>query len=154
MLRRTCVYERRDGWKAPVEASIEYGRYFENLFKNIGVVRMGFPEQVDYAKVANRGEYEPENVKEYMMFGTPDEVIGKLKFYEQCGVENFCYGASFGLRHELTTGARSSCSFARSCRHSGHGSIKVVSTSGDAGSSSNERRDEVDRAQASTGARC
>lgn len=102
MLRRTCVYERRDGWKAPVEASIEYGRYFENLFKNIGVVRMGFPEQVDYAKVANRGEYEPENVKEYMIFGTPDEVIGKLKFYEQCGVENFCYGASFGLRHELS----------------------------------------------------
>ena len=32
------------------QASIEYGRYFENLFKNIGVVRMGFPEQIDYAQ--------------------------------------------------------------------------------------------------------
>ena len=36
-----------------------------------------------------------------MIFGTPEEVIDKLKFYEQCGVENFCYGASFGLRHDL-----------------------------------------------------
>jgi alkanesulfonate monooxygenase SsuD/methylene tetrahydromethanopterin reductase-like flavin-dependent oxidoreductase (luciferase family) len=102
MLRRTCVYEGQDGWRAPVEASIDYGRYFENLFKNIGVVRMGFPEPADYAKVANRGEYEPQNVKEYMIFGTPEEVIGKLKFYEKCGVENFCYGASFGLSHALS----------------------------------------------------
>ena len=29
-------------------------------------------------------------------------MIGKLQFYQQCGVENFCYGASFGLRHDLT----------------------------------------------------
>ncbi len=101
MLRRTCVYADKNGWKAPVEASIDYGRYFENLFKNIGVVRLGFPQPVDYAKVANRAEYEPQNIKEYMMFGTPEEVIEKLRFYEQCGVENFCYGASFGLDHEL-----------------------------------------------------
>jgi alkanesulfonate monooxygenase SsuD/methylene tetrahydromethanopterin reductase-like flavin-dependent oxidoreductase (luciferase family) len=101
MLRRTCVYESNDGWKAPVDAAINYGRYFENLFKNIGPVRMGFPEPVDYAKIANRGEYAPQNVREYNIFGTPDEVIRKLRFYEKCGVENFCYGASFGLRHEL-----------------------------------------------------
>jgi flavin-dependent trigonelline monooxygenase, oxygenase component len=101
MLRRACVYDNSDGWKAPVQACIEYGRYFENLFKNIGVVRMGFPEPVEYAKIANRGEYEPQNIKEYMIFGTPDEVIRKLKFYESCGVENYCYAASFGLRHEL-----------------------------------------------------
>ena len=37
------------------------------------------------------------------MFGTPDEVISKLKFYEACGVDNFCYGASFGLPFERTT---------------------------------------------------
>lgn len=102
MLRRTCVYDSADGWKEPVQASIDYGRHFENLFKNIGAVRNGFPEPVDYAKVANRGEYDPANIKEYMIFGTPDEVIRKLEFYQSCGVENFCYGASFGLRHELT----------------------------------------------------
>jgi hypothetical protein len=35
-----------------------------------------------------------------MMFGTPDEVVQKIKFYQECGVDNFCYGASFGLPFE------------------------------------------------------
>ena len=101
MLRRTCVYDTADGWKEPVQASIDYGRHFENLFKNIGVVRNGFPSPVDYATIANRGEYEPQNIRDNMIFGTPEEVIRKLEFYEECGVQTFCYGASFGLRHEV-----------------------------------------------------
>jgi hypothetical protein len=32
-----------------------------------------------------------------MMFGTPEEVIRKIEFYRSCGVDNYCYGASFGL---------------------------------------------------------
>ena len=31
------------------------------------------------------------------MFGTPDEVIAKLKPYEDLGVDQFTYCASFGL---------------------------------------------------------
>ena len=97
MLRRTCVYKDASGWKAPVQASIEYGRHFENLFKNIGIVRNGFPEPVDFSVIANRNEYEPGFIRENMMFGTPDEVVRKIRFYEACGVDNYCYGASFGL---------------------------------------------------------
>jgi len=101
MLRRTCVYDHPDGWQVPVRSSIDYGRYFENLFKNIGVVREGFPEPVNFEKIANRTEYEPQNIRDYMIFGTPDEVVEKLRYYEQCGVENFCYGASFGLPFDV-----------------------------------------------------
>jgi alkanesulfonate monooxygenase SsuD/methylene tetrahydromethanopterin reductase-like flavin-dependent oxidoreductase (luciferase family) len=32
-----------------------------------------------------------------MVFGTPDEVVAKLKQYAAVGVDQFCYGASFGL---------------------------------------------------------
>ncbi len=97
MLRRTCVYESATDAAVPVNASINYGRHFENLFKNIGAVRNGFPEPVDFAAIANRNEYEPAFVRENMMFGTPDEVAQKIRFYQACGVDNFCYGASFGM---------------------------------------------------------
>jgi alkanesulfonate monooxygenase SsuD/methylene tetrahydromethanopterin reductase-like flavin-dependent oxidoreductase (luciferase family) len=100
MLRRTCVYDSPKDAALPVNCSIDYGRHFENLFKNIGVVRNGFPEPVDFATVANRNEYEPGFVQENMMFGTPDEVVRKIKFYQACGVDNFCYGASFGMPFE------------------------------------------------------
>ncbi|HEV2550248.1 MAG TPA: LLM class flavin-dependent oxidoreductase [Stellaceae bacterium] len=97
MLRRTCVYESAKDATLSVDASINYGRHFENLFKNIGQVRNGFPVPVDFAAVANRNEYEPGFVRENMMFGTPDEVVKKIRFYQACGVDNFCYGASFGM---------------------------------------------------------
>lgn len=99
MLRRTCVYERPEDWRIPVEASIAFGRHFENLFKNIGRVENGFPEPADFALLANRDDYQPETIRDSMVFGTPQEVVAKLKSYEASGVEQFCYGASFGLPH-------------------------------------------------------
>jgi flavin-dependent trigonelline monooxygenase, oxygenase component len=101
MLRRTCVYPREDDWLVPVEASAEYGRQFENLFRNIGTVNNGFPEPVDWAQLANRDDYKPETIQDSMVFGTPARVVEKLKQYQAVGVEQFCYGASFGLPHDL-----------------------------------------------------
>ena len=84
-----CVYEGKDGWKAPVEASIEYGRYFENLFKNIGVVRKGFPEPVDYAQVANRSGFNFHNtmIELLVHFGA----IGAALYEQHCQA---CHGVA------------------------------------------------------------
>ncbi|HLU06086.1 MAG TPA: LLM class flavin-dependent oxidoreductase, partial [Woeseiaceae bacterium] len=97
MLRRACVYENPDDWKIPVEASMMYGRHFENLFHNVGSVKNGFTEAVDYATVANRDEYNPANIRRNMLFGTPDEIIEKLQIYEAAGVDVLCLGVGFGL---------------------------------------------------------
>jgi len=56
---------------------------------------------VDVAVIANRNEYEPTFIRENMMFGTPEEVIRKIEFYRSCGVDNYCYGASFGLPFQV-----------------------------------------------------
>jgi len=36
-----------------------------------------------------------------MMFGTPDEIVAKLRQYEAAGVDVFTYNASFGLPHDV-----------------------------------------------------
>jgi len=97
MLRRTCVYARPDDWRLPVEASIAYGRQFDTLFQNSGRVRNGFPEPVGLAQMVGRPEYQADMVRDSMVFGTPEEVVAKLKQYAAVGVDQFCYGASFGL---------------------------------------------------------
>lgn len=102
MLRRTCVYEDPRDWTIPVDASVDYGRHFENLFKNVGTVENGFPQPIELSAVANRIEYDRNAIRENMLFGTPDEVVEKLRVYERCGVDNFCYGASFGLPFEVS----------------------------------------------------
>lgn len=101
MLRRTCVYERPEDWELPVRSSIDFGRSFENLFQNIGTVQNGFPEAVPYETVANRTEYDPEAIRNNLVFGTPDEVIEKLMVYEAAGVDQFCLGLAFNLPFEV-----------------------------------------------------
>ena len=101
MLRQVCVYDDPDDWEIPIRAAIDFGRHFENLFRNLGSVKNGFPEPVDYEIVADKENYAPEALHENMIFGTPDKVIEKLERYEAAGVDHFLYGACFGLPHDV-----------------------------------------------------
>ena len=57
----------------------------------------GFPKQIPFEDLGNRAEYDPKMLHDNLMFGTPDEVIAKLKQYEAIGVDEFIYYASLGL---------------------------------------------------------
>lgn len=101
MLRRTCVYPHEDDWMIPVQVSAEHNRQFENLFRNIGTVHNGFPEPAPWDQVANRDDYKPETIRDSLVFGTPEQVVARLRDYRAAGVDSFCYGASFGLPHDV-----------------------------------------------------
>ncbi|ABC94086.1 putative oxidoreductase protein (plasmid) [Rhizobium etli CFN 42] len=101
MQRRTCVYDKADGWELAVRHSMDYGRAFENLMQNIGMVREGFPEAVPYDAVKGKDNYNPDNIRRNLMFGTPDEAIEKLLVYEEAGVDQYCLGLTFNLPFEL-----------------------------------------------------
>ncbi len=97
MMRHTALYDSRDDWQVPVRAAQRQLGQFENLFKNLGDVVNGFPRQVPFEELANRDEYDPRMLSENLMFGTPDEVIAKLRRYEALGCDAFIYYASMGL---------------------------------------------------------
>ena len=100
-MRLGCVWEDHATRDIAVRAMVDYGRGFENLFKNIANVKNGFPDLVDFDTVANRDEFQPENLCENMMFGTPDEVIAKLERYQAAGIRHFMFGTTFGLPHDV-----------------------------------------------------
>ena len=97
VMRHTAVYDNKRDWQTPVRAAQRQLAQFENLFKNLGDVRDGFPAPVNTADLANRDEYDETMLHNNMLFGTPDEVIKKLKQYQQHGVDEFIYYASLGL---------------------------------------------------------
>ncbi len=99
MMRHTVVYDRKEDWMVPVKAVQRVLSQFENLFKNLGDVVNGFPKSTPLEELGNRAEYEPEMLTKNLMFGTPDEVIAKLKLYQALGVDEFIYYASLGLGH-------------------------------------------------------
>jgi flavin-dependent trigonelline monooxygenase, oxygenase component len=101
MLRRVCVYDGADDAHIPVDVSVGHNLRFDNLFANVGGVTNGFAEPAALAKLPNQQDYRAEVIRDSMVFGTPDEVVTKLRDYEAVGVDQFCYGASFGLPHEV-----------------------------------------------------
>ena len=100
MMRHTAVYDRKEDSDVPVRAVQRVLGQFENLFKNLGDVVNGFPREIPIAELANRNEYDAKMLVENLMFGTPPEVIAKLKRYQALGVDEFIYYASMGLGHK------------------------------------------------------
>jgi len=99
MMRHTAVYETPDEWMVPVKAAQRQLGQFENLFKNLGDVENGFAKELPVDQVRDSAQYEPENLTENLMFGTPDQVIEKIRRYEALGVDEFIYYSSLGLGH-------------------------------------------------------
>ena len=97
MMRHAAIYENQAGRDQAIDAIRCVLGQFENLFRNIGGVSNGFPKQIPLAELANRDEYNADMLEENLLFGTPDQVIGKLKRYQDLGVEDFIYYASMGL---------------------------------------------------------
>ena len=98
--RMACVYDDPADWMIPVEAMREGVRVFMGLFNNTGDVINGFPTPISIQEQDSRGDYRPEAMRKNMMFGTPDEVVAKLRQYEALGVDVFGYNAHFGLPHD------------------------------------------------------
>ncbi len=99
MMRHTAVHDRKADWMVPVRAAQRQLSQFENLFKNMGDVENGFPRAIPFDQLGNRAEYDPDMLGRNLMFGTPDQVIAKLKLYQALGVDEFIYYASLGLGH-------------------------------------------------------
>jgi alkanesulfonate monooxygenase SsuD/methylene tetrahydromethanopterin reductase-like flavin-dependent oxidoreductase (luciferase family) len=100
MMRHTSVYGDTAGRDASVSALQLVLGQFENLFRNLGDVKNGFPKQIPLEELTDREQYNSEMLEQNLMFGSPDEVIAKLKQYEALGVDDFIYYASMGLGHD------------------------------------------------------
>ena len=97
MMRHTALYENAAGRDAAIGAIQSVLGQFENLFRNLGDVNNGFPKQIPLEELTDREQYNADMLEQNLMFGSPAEVIAKLKLYEALGVDDFIYYASMGL---------------------------------------------------------
>ncbi len=97
MMRHAAVYDNADDRQAALDALRGVLGQFENLFRNLGDVKNGFPKQIPLTDLQDRDDYNADTLEENLLFGSPDAVIEKLKRYEALGVDDFIYYASYGL---------------------------------------------------------
>jgi alkanesulfonate monooxygenase SsuD/methylene tetrahydromethanopterin reductase-like flavin-dependent oxidoreductase (luciferase family) len=97
MMRHTAVYETPEDRAAAMHAIRSVLGRFGNLMTKTGAVHNGFPEAVSAEDLEGNVRVDPEMLEENLMFGSPEQVIAKLRRYEALGVDAFIYYASMGL---------------------------------------------------------
>ena len=102
VLRRCCVYEDANDWQMIAEHEYRYSRRFAGLFQTSGDVENGFPKPLPDEDSATKDE-RLKQIHSAMMFGTPQQVVARLKHYESLGFDYYCYGANFDLPHDMAT---------------------------------------------------
>jgi alkanesulfonate monooxygenase SsuD/methylene tetrahydromethanopterin reductase-like flavin-dependent oxidoreductase (luciferase family) len=100
LMRHTALYENASGRDAAITAIQSVLGQFENLFRNLGDVNNGFPKKIPLEDLTDREQYNADMLEENLMFGSPEQVIAKLKRYEALGVDDFIYYSSMGLGHK------------------------------------------------------
>jgi alkanesulfonate monooxygenase SsuD/methylene tetrahydromethanopterin reductase-like flavin-dependent oxidoreductase (luciferase family) len=97
VMRHSAVYETEDDRKAAMGSIRHVLGQFGNLMMKKGEVINGFPEQVPLEELDGNARVDPEMLEENLMFGTPDQVVEKLKAHEAVGADAFVYYASMGM---------------------------------------------------------
>ncbi len=97
VMRHTALYTSTQARDKAVTAIQRNMGMFQNLFLYPGEVINGFPRALATEEMANQEQFTPSALEENMMFGSPEQVIEKLKRYEQIGADAFIYYASMGL---------------------------------------------------------
>ncbi|MEV8314779.1 LLM class flavin-dependent oxidoreductase [Streptomyces sp. NPDC059900] len=102
VLRHTHVHspEQPDGWRPAAEAINRFYRTFDAWFGNKTAPDNGFLAPSPESKFAERPEFEPEALHKTAMIGTPEEVIERLRAYEELGVDEYSFWIDTGLPHE------------------------------------------------------
>jgi alkanesulfonate monooxygenase SsuD/methylene tetrahydromethanopterin reductase-like flavin-dependent oxidoreductase (luciferase family) len=97
MMRHASIYENETERQAALDAVRGILGQFESLMRKTGDVVDGFADPVALDQLEGREQYDPAMLEENLMFGSPDQVIEKLKRYQTYGVDAFIYYASMGL---------------------------------------------------------
>ncbi|MEZ0165923.1 LLM class flavin-dependent oxidoreductase [Kineococcus sp. LSe6-4] len=102
VLRHTHVHPTSDpdGWRPAAEAVARYYRTFDAWFGNKTTPEKGFLEPSPVEKFAERPEFEVDSLHKTAMIGTPEEVVERIRYYEELGVDEFSFWIDNGMTHE------------------------------------------------------
>ncbi|UVL26679.1 LLM class flavin-dependent oxidoreductase [Pseudomonas donghuensis] len=101
VLRHTHVHaaDDADGWKVGAQAISRFYRTFDAWFGNKQVPNNGFLAPSPEEKFKERPEFELDNIRKNTMIGTPAEIIARIRYYQELGVDEFSFWCDNSLPH-------------------------------------------------------
>lgn len=101
VLRHTHVHpaDEPDGWVPAAQAIARFYRTFDAWFGNKTTPVDGFLDPSPESKFVDRPEFELDSLHKTAMIGTPDEVIERVGFYRDLGVDEYSFWCDNSLPH-------------------------------------------------------
>ncbi len=85
------------------DAAKDFSRFYCNFsawFKNERPISQGFIEPFTEEEIAAQEMFTPEKMRRNLVIGTPEEVIDRLKRYEELGYDQYGFWIDNGMSHE------------------------------------------------------
>ncbi|WP_027856331.1 LLM class flavin-dependent oxidoreductase [Marinobacterium jannaschii] len=99
-LRHTYIHDDEDGWKTGVNGIRRWYSYFQGWFRNDQEPQNGFCQPISEAELDEMADFAPEVLRNNLMIGKPEQVIERLKRYEELGVTEYSFWSDNSLSHE------------------------------------------------------
>src|SRR5699024_7373989 len=102
VLRHTYIYHASEpeGWRTGAEAISKYFRTFAAWGANDTTPTNGFLDPKPVEEFEEGSAMLPDSLSRAAMIGTPEQVISRLKAYEEMGIHEFGYWIDNSMTHE------------------------------------------------------
>jgi alkanesulfonate monooxygenase SsuD/methylene tetrahydromethanopterin reductase-like flavin-dependent oxidoreductase (luciferase family) len=100
MLRHAYVVEREDQIEEAARAIRDWYAHFERWIRNDGSVRAGQVSPIGEEDLVAKPVYDLEQIPQNALVGTPDQIIQRIKRYEQLGIDEVGLWTDFPRGHD------------------------------------------------------
>lgn len=100
-LRHTYVHDESDadGWKVGVNGIRNWYSHFQGWVRNNQTPVNGLCQPISEAELNEMPDFAPEVLRKNVMIGTPNEVVARLKHYEELGYDEYSFWNDNSLSH-------------------------------------------------------
>lgn len=99
-LRHTYVHDTPDGWQVGVNGIRNWYSYFQSWFRNDQSPVDGFCQPIEQAELDEMADFASETLRDNLMIGTPDQIVERLKYYQELGLDEYSFWSDNSLSHE------------------------------------------------------
>ncbi|MDC0641233.1 LLM class flavin-dependent oxidoreductase [Porticoccaceae bacterium] len=100
LLRHTYVADSEADASLAAKEISKFYCYFGSWFNNKRPVSQGLIKELSDEEMADMNMFSPENMRTNNVIGEPDEVISRIKHYEQLGYDEFAMWIDSGMSFE------------------------------------------------------
>ena len=99
-LRHTYVHEGADEWRTGVDGIRRWYAHFMGWARNDQTPVDGYCSPITEDELDENPALAPEVLHQNLVIGTPEQVVERLRFYEEQGIDDYSFWSDNSLSHE------------------------------------------------------